>query len=232
VKSVPLRGIAIATVGPGDLQPFIGSKEKIMKFTWMLSALLACGLACQARAEEKGEVLFADNFATLDPGWGDADDEVLGVQNKKLVFQFAQAGDKHALYQGKMFEDADIRVMVNQTSGEAARGAGIAFWCDNLRGYVAKLRSDGNFRLENLSATPLSPPVHRMLDKGVKKGLNQVNELRVVTKGMTATIYVNGQEVASLKAKRKYGSMVGLVASSGAVPCRWEFSDFVIRKPE
>lgn len=204
-----------------------------MRFTLILSTLLLFGLTCQALADEKGEILFADDFATLDPGWGEPDDEFLGAHNKKLIFEPAQARTEYRLHEGHKFEDADIRVKVTQASGEPPRGAGVAFWCDKFRGYVATLESNGDFRVVKITGTPLSPAVKQTPAEAVKKGLNQVNQLRVVTKGKTATIYVNGQQVASFKGSPpEGGGRVGLYATSGAVPCRWEFSDFVVRKPE
>jgi hypothetical protein len=67
----------------------------------------------------------------------------------------------------------------------------------------------------------------------VKKGLGQPNEMRIVTKGRLATVYVNDTQVASFKGfPPDGGSMVGLFAESGDKPYTWKFSDFSVRKPQ
>ena len=72
-----------------------------------------------------------------------------------------------------------------------------------------------------------------MLDE-VLKGIGRVNELRVVTQGKTATVYVNEKQAASIEtdALPEGGSKIGLYAGSGSEPYSWSFSDLVVRKPQ
>jgi hypothetical protein len=65
----------------------------------------------------------------------------------------------------------------------------------------------------------------------VLKGLGQVNQLRVVTSGKSATVYVNDKQIATFKGfPPTGGSQIGLQADSGTEPYTWAFSELSVRK--
>lgn len=205
-----------------------------MRIPFVSSALLMLCLGIQALAAEEGPILFSDDFSTQDPGWGEVDDEYLGIENHKLLMQAQKGIERSQLYQGDVFEDVDVSVKVTETSGDVDVAAGIIFWAkDYTSYYVVKLCADGDVAVERkLSKGRYLKPVEWKTYNAVKKGLNQVNELRVVTKGAIATVYVNGEQVAALKGSPPAGgSLVGLMASSAEGQfSRFEFSEFVVRK--
>lgn len=199
----------------------------IVVLLWMSPAALAA---------DDGEVLFADNFATLDPGWGAVDQQFLGVENGKLALIPASGRYRSLPYQGKTFGDVDVRVKLAQASGEIPGSAGISFWgnSDSGEAYFARMQSNGYFTVEQrLPNGRLLAPVLLKPNDAIDEGLGKLNELRVVTRGKSATVYINGRPAASVEGTPpEHGSLVGVMARSPAVRCRWEFSDFVVREPQ
>ncbi len=193
--------------------------------------LLCLGFVMLAADEET--ILFSDDFSTLDPGWGEPSEQ-MRIEGKKMILQPKVNMSFTDLYQGNLFGDADIRVKVAQTGGQSDRPAGVAFWgsgYDNY--YVAELTTEGRFGVVRMTQGRWLYPIESKEQHAVKKGLNQENELRVVTKGNTATFYLNDEQVASFKGfPPEGGSLVGVCAESGAEPYEWSFSDFSVRKPK
>lgn len=189
-----------------------------------------------AIAGNEGEILFADDFATLNPGWGEADQQFLGVEDGKLVIEPGNDRYRSLPYQTQTFGDVDLRVKLAQTSGELPGSAGIAFWGSRETGevYFARMQSNGFFTVERrLPNGRLLAPVLLKRNDSVKTDPGAVNELQVTTRGKTATVYINGKQAASLEGMPpEGGSQIGLLARSPAVRCRWEFSDFVVRKAQ
>ena len=71
-----------------------------------------------------------------------------------------------------------------------------------------------------------------MSNDAVAKGVGPANELRIVTLGKTATLYVNGKQIATLKGfPPAGGSRIGLHAESGQTVYTWKFSDLEVRRP-
>lgn len=197
--------------------------------------LLLC-LGSISVGAEQDPVIFSDDFSTLDPAWGNAD-AAKYVEEGKLVLKPSATRTSITRYQGSTFNDVDIRVRILQTDGATGGSAGIVFWGDNAMSehvkseYYAELRPDGGFAVSRYEEGKWLYPVPATVPNGVKKGLNQANELRVVAKGRRATIYVNDTQVAAFNGfPPDGGAIVGLFAQSGAQPDTWRFSDFVVRK--
>jgi hypothetical protein len=203
-----------------------------MRFA-LLSAFMLSVLGSLALAADDPSILFSDDFSTLDPAWGNADAN-MQVAGGKMVLKPQVNGSYTALYQGTTFDEVDVRVKITQTEGMADEPAGVVFWAvDYDNKYEAFLQADGNFSVVRGVKGKFLNPVAWKVQDAVKKGLNQVNELRVVTKGHMATVYINDKEVASFKGfPPEGGSEVGLHAESGTAIYTWTFSDFVVRKPQ
>lgn len=177
-------------------------------------------------------LLLQDDFGTLDPAWGYASDDK-DVRDHKLFIRLRPERAHQLLHQARLYDDADIRLRVAEVAGNEDQPAGIVFWAASHDDCCALLvqangtllisrKVKGKWQSTNeLDATPL------------KKGLGQVNELRVVTRGNKATLFANGEEVAVYTGHPpEGGSRIGLHAESGAAPGEWEFSQLIIRQPE
>jgi hypothetical protein len=177
-----------------------------------------------------GNTLFADDFATLSPAWGAGSDQ-MRVDGNKLILQ-PKHNDYCALYQGDLFGDADIRVKISQTVGGTKAGAAIAFWGgDNSWYYVAWIQPTGMFGISRQMYHRWLVPLPAQKSDAIKQGNGKSNELRVVTQGNLATLYINGQQAAKIKGfPPQGGGLVGLYAETGTPASTWQFSDFKVLK--
>ena len=200
-------------------------------YTWGISAFSVRKV--QAPAEnappQDDSLLFADDFSTLDPGWGTAAHNVAG---NKLIESLDAEKIRNVPYQGGVFGDADIRVNVAETKGNADQPGGIMFWgSDRANYYAAVVQPDGNFYVARFIGNNTLYPVLMTVRDEVRKGMGETNSLRVVTSGNAATIYVNDKQLTRFKGfPPARGSFAGLHAESGTDPANWTFSDFSVRK--
>lgn len=197
----------------------------------MIPLLLCLSLVMVYGGEES--ILFSDDFSTPDPGWGESSEQ-MRIEGKAMLIQPKVKMSFTNLYQGTLFGDADVRVKVAQTIGQPDRPGGLAFWGSDYNSfYVAEVSTDGGFGVARLTQGKWLYPIAWKTLPGVKKGLNEINELRVVTKGNMATVYVNDEQVANFKGyPPEGGGMVGVCAESGSEPYTWKYTDFSVRKPE
>ena len=175
-------------------------------------------------------LLLTDDFRALRADWGPAD-EYQSVSGHQLLLNPKPKGSRTNLYSGN-FGNADIRVKVAQVKGAPDVGGGVAFWAADIQNYyMALLRSDGNFCVVRYMAGVYLQPVPLKLRDEVRQGVGQINALRVVTSGHTATVYVNDKQVTSFRGfPPKGGGWIGFFAESGAERSTWAFSELNVRK--
>jgi hypothetical protein len=191
----------------------------------MLLAASSSVWACKGR-----KVLYEDNFATLDPAWG-TPSKYMNAKGGKLIVQADVTKAQPALNQAYLFEDMDACIKVNLAkSDDLTQPGGLIFWGKDYNSYyVLWVTANGQFQVARYVGRWIEVVAWRE-DAAVKKGLGQVNQLRVVTKGNQATAYINDKEVVSFKGQPpEGGSAVGV---SGQSPEKseavWEFSDLKI----
>lgn len=179
-----------------------------------LAVVLSVVGTAPVRAEE-GQVLFHDDFATLDREWGEENDRMRNEDHKLVLLPAADRGYSALLRHP--FGDADIRATVSLAEGDPAKSAGIVFWGGGYDDYyVAMFSTNGMFAVFRWENERWSIPVGRQNSDAIKQGLGQTNELRVVTQGNLATVYVNGRQVAAVRGFPPEGkSRIGLHVESG-----------------
>lgn len=201
-------------------------------YEWAFSEFsIRQGPTLKATAPRDAESLFADDFATLDPAWHEPDN-LQKVEDHKLIMSLGPKDSATSLYGGNLFGDADIRVKLALKQGGVDTPAGLVFWASNPENYYfARLYSDGLCGITRISQNKSEKvAIDRPFD-AVKKGIGEVNELRVVTKGNVATFYVNDQPIATCQGKPpELGSQIGLRAVSAAELYTWAFADLKVRK--
>ena len=178
-------------------------------------------------------VLFADDFATFDPGWTEPNQEY-SVSDNTLILKPAAHSVASTLYRGTLFGDADIRVKIRETAGGTNSVAGIDFWATDINNcYAAFLRADGTFMVLQNVAGAWQTVLPMQVRAEIRTGLGQVNELRVVAVGASATFYVNDQQIARIDGYQHLElSQIGLHVESDNEVNAWAISDLVVRKPQ
>jgi hypothetical protein len=205
-------------------------QSRIAVVTLVVLMLLVASSSVWACKGKK--VLFEDNFATLDPAWGEPTKN-RNVKDGKLIVQPALNTSEAVLNQANVFEDLDACIKVRLVkSDDPSQAGGLIFWGKDYSSYYAlKVSADGHFKVARLVGNHWIDAVASRENAAVKKGIGQVNQLRVVTKGNQATVYINDEEVVSFKGQPpEGGSLVGVIGSSPPEESQvvWEFSDLKI----
>ena len=195
-------------------------------FAWTLGFAAAL-----SQGAEEGTTILSDDFASLNPGWGEAD-ETKRVEGHKLIVNLNPKLVHRNIYRTAKFDNADIRIKVREAKGGMDQSAGIIFWAaDRDNCYAALVQADGNFLVTRRINGKTITPVLMMERPQVRPGIGETNALRVVTSGNRATIFVNDQQVATFRGFPPEGpSKIGVHAESGEEPCTWEFSELRIFK--
>jgi hypothetical protein len=122
--------------------------------------------------------------------------------------------------QGNLFNDMSACVDLTIASGGPKLNytfGGLAFWSvDVSNTYYLAIGPTGTFSVARYIGGRFISIVGWTSNPAVKTGLNQVNHLRVVTKGTSATLYINDKQVAFINGQPPQGgSEIGLIADSG-----------------
>jgi hypothetical protein len=178
--------------------------------------LLAGTTSPAARAEE---LLFEDDFAALDAAFGEPSD-ALNAEKGELWCKLDKNQWWRPFYQSMVFDDADITVKVKMPdlTAEQGGGVGVMFWGVNADDmYLLELSDAGTFAVRRFTPTRVLYPVYWRSSDAINSDPDAWNELRVVTRGKYATVYINGQEQAKFKGRPPQGgSLVGLFCETGA----------------
>lgn len=201
-----------------------------------LAAALSVGSVETALACQGSEVLFEDTFETLDPTWGNPDDAYF-LENNQLTIMPGYDEYYSALNTMGTYEDMDLcfNLEAIKADPEGNSFAGLIFWAIDFDNYyyvvVTAEQSIGVFRRQR---GRVLPQLRWATFDALKPGNGVVNEIRVVTVGNMATIYVNGVEYRSLKGQPPSdGQQIGVRATSPRNDrAVWGFDDFRITVPE
>lgn len=182
-------------------------------------------LACKG-----SQVLFEDNFTTMDPAWGEPNDKQ-SVADSKLVIKPEAGKIWSVINQANLFEDMDacIKVRIAKTD-DPSWGGGLIFWAKGYDNYYYLLvNGEGWFAVRRWVNSRSLDPVPWRENAAIKKGVGETNQLRVVTSGNQATVYINDTQVVTFKGQPPQGgSFIGVLGNSPSV---WEFSELKITKP-
>lgn len=165
------------------------------------------------------QVLLQDNFQNWASNWGTPDD-FHSVKNGQMVISPPLGQADIYFSQGNIFNDMSACVDIAVASGGPKLGytfGGIAFWSVDVNNtYYFAVGPSGTYSVARYVAGRFISIVPWASTPAVKSGLNQVNHLRVVTKGGQATLYVNDKQVALIDGQPPQGgSEVGLMVQSG-----------------
>ncbi len=196
-----------------------------------------------------GKALLEDKFSTLNPAWP-AEGQYASVKDGQLILAPPPNNSSFLLHAGFLPYDADISATMTYTkAGDMEDVAGICFWATSLDAfYQLWYLPDGTFGVTRLTQGRWLIPVAKRPFDGIKKGLNQANLLRIVTKGNSVTIYFNGKKALTFTAQAPQpaqlpaagpfaipsplnGQMVGLFCYSGPNGNIVTFANFKVTAP-
>lgn len=208
---------------------------KALSDRWMaltlLAGLLVVAGASPAAVAAEPEVLFEDNFATLDPMLG-TEDETLGVRDNTLFRVMEDGFWWRTFYEALLFEDVDVtvRVRVKDFASENGDAIGMAFWGINLNEfYKFEISDSGTYAIYRVTGNRWLPSTPWRSSDAIKTDSGAWNELRIVTSGNRATAFINGKEVASIKGRPpEGGGLIGFYYESGQDGSVGEFSQLKI----
>ena len=198
-------------------------------------AALVCAGA--ATACQGTKVLYQDHFAALDPSWGTYGDE-LTIEDGRMVIRPEPGTVYWQVNDLGMYPDvdlcADVTILDSVTPDEVL--GGLVFWYvddDNL--YALEVDAAGHAAVWKRAAGDWREVLPWGETDLVPTGDGKTNHLRVVTKGATASIYINEQKLADVTADIPLpdeGHKVGLIAGSATVGVSTiAFDEFVLTAP-
>jgi hypothetical protein len=199
----------------------------------LIAAVLACGAAAPALAAE-GELLFEDNFAQLDPSFGAAS-QYQNVADNHFVVQLNKQEWSRRLYESLVFENIDytVQVQIPDMSAETGAGIGIMFWAAAVNDcYLLEISDAGTYAVRRFTPERIYTPISWRDSEAINIEPGAWNELRVVTVGNRATVYINGQQLATLRGKAPAaGGMIGMFVESGDTTQQGMFSELSVIEP-
>ena len=194
---------------------------------WLLAAMIASSpaLACKGR-----NVILADDFTTPDAAWGDNDDSFI-IGSGTLQLKPAPGSTLGGVYQGELFEDADICIDMVMPTGRNPPNGGLLFWWQDWdNAYLFQADATGSAAVFRWQRGRGLFPVSWRKAPSLKTAANAVNTLRLTLKGGTATAYINDQRFATFKGNPPQGGgMIGAFgASENGVSNTWTFSNLKV----
>lgn len=188
-------------------------KSKAVVLIMALALLLAAANACWA-----AKVVFEDKFTSLDPSWG-SPSAIMNVKDGKFVITPEKNTTQTILNQANVLPN-DMEASYSLTFLKATAptwGSGLVFWAKDYDEYYAVLiNAQGWFGVQRHVANRYLLPVAWRESDAIKKGDGVENQVKVVTKGKQATIFINGKEIISFNGQPpEGGTLIGLKAASG-----------------
>ena len=191
----------------------------------MRSSLLVSGMAAlwlavggtAVQACEGDKTLFEDSFDTLDPTWG-AESNSFSVKDGQLRILPDPDQAYYSFSNFGFFDDVDYCASVISVNADlsGASFAGLIFWgvdSDNYYSFV--ITADGFAAVFRRQKGKSLTQVDWTKFDAIEKGEDANNQVRVLIKGKTATLYVNGTKFRQVTGKPPdNGWQFGLRAAS------------------
>ena len=196
--------------------------------------LFSSGNAAFAACEGKS-ILFEDGFERLQPTWGEANDS-FKVEGKRLLIEPEPDGVIWRTNQASLYDDIDMCVAMTTILGVEPDNteAGLLFWyIDENNFYALEQAPNGKASVWRRQRGKWLVQVEWQDVEGVHAGDNSINELRVVTRGDRAKVYVNETEFAEFTGiAPNDGQLIGVFATSPEIgSARYAFDNLKITRP-
>jgi len=199
-----------------------------------LACFLASGGAAMAACKAMPDTLFEDQFDQLDDAWGNF--ENYDVEDGKLVIKPPAGYNTSAINNTSLYDEVDTCVDMSAEAPVAEGSCGsIIFWAVDYDNYYSfQVSTEGQASFWRRQRGRWLNQVSWRDAPGAEKGATVINELRVITSGKTAKLYINGRLFKQVKGQPpKDGSLIGLLACSpNDASARITFNDLVVNAPK
>jgi hypothetical protein len=184
-----------------------------------------------------GIVILQDAFTAANPSLdvNPYAQSKIAVQGGKAEMTLIQPGYVRAEeYWGKQFGDMNVCVTVTTPATDKAEGqsAGIIFWAPDYNSYYTfeVNPGTGQYMVGQKQATGWTFPVGLTASPAIAQGMGKSNTLRVQTRGNTATLFINDQQVGTVTGTPPAGGgqvgFTGESQSTASGPDTWDFTSF------
>jgi hypothetical protein len=224
--------LGTAPEGGGQVGIDAEAPEKT-KSTWTFSDFGVSKLRASANPPLPAGPVIDDNFAKLQSTWTGNPELAswLSLKENKLMVQLPQNISQNLNYSMDAYSSGEIRVKISLEACQDASlcSGGLVFWSTPKSNYSLNISPlTGKVYVARYVDGRYLYPVSERECSAVKKGLGQINEVRVVFNGSQATAYINDQKFASLDGQApEDGGVVGMtIQSPTASPAAWSLSEF------
>ena len=181
-----------------------------------------------------GQMLYQDNFQTLDPSWGAADQSAY-IQNGALMLAAGPGGTTSRVNGKGRYGDFDVCVAVGTPLAQDVAGsAGLIFWASDPKNfYMLAVSAVGSYAVLRYADGQISDAVPWTSTAALKTGAGIWNQLEVTAVGNTASIAINGRPLIAVQGgPPANGSVIALiVAAPRQSPTTWAFGQLRIAIP-
>lgn len=180
-------------------------------------------------------MLHSDDFSQSDPAWGLPEGNGARIAGGKLTLVPEQDNAFVLVKTIGPYTDFDVCVSAVQKADDPVTSwASIVFWVnENGDFYVFNVATNGQFAVSHRINGNWETPRDWESAGDVVNAGEEPNEIRVVGKGNTATLYVNDTEVGTFTGEAPAaGGPLGVYARSPAGSVgTFEFDDFSVAEP-
>lgn len=196
----------------------------------LFSALHAIAATCP------GNVIAQNQFTAPSPAWDStpAPQSKIAFQGGKATVSILQGNMARVLEDwGSRFGDVNICVTVATVATETPNSqiGSVLFWAVDYNAYylLQVNGTNGQFAVaQRLPNGQWAYPIGWTASPAIVQGVGKSNALRVQTKGNTATLFINDQQVGTFKGTPPTGGgQAGFQAQAGGIDTI-EFSNFVV----
>ena len=193
-----------------------------------------------AAATCPGTIVLQDLFTSQTPAW----DATVYSQTKFLIqggkaeVSIIQPGySRVEEYWGARYGDVNLCITVASPATDKSEGqvGGLVFWATDYNSYYSLMvnPANGQFAVtQKLPSGQWAFPVAWAANPAVVQGFGKANALRVQTRGKTATLFINDQQVGSfIGTPPAGGGQVGFYAESeksATSTDSFDFTDFAV----